>query len=112
MDSTGKIAYKTIRLTVNPKPLVNKSEISSQTITLGSSITIKGIGSGGIGPYKYQYLSKGEKDTKWKLLKAYTDGNTFKFTPKEVGTYEIGVRVKDSTEKVVCKIIKVTVKSN
>ena len=97
MDSTGKIAYKTIRLTVNPKPLVNKSEVSSQTITLGSSITIKGIGSGGIGPYKYQYSSKNEKDTKWTLLKAYTDKNTFKFTPKEVGTYEIGVRVKDST---------------
>ena len=91
---------------------MNASEVSSQTITVGESITIRGLAIGGVGPYKYRYASKKEKDSKWTLLKAYTDENTFKFTPKEGGTYEIGVRVKDSTEKVVCKIIKVTVKSN
>ena len=96
------------RITV-ASPLVNDSTISSASITLGNSITIKGAASGGTAPYTYSYYYKKTTDKDWVVKKANTAETSVSFKPGAVKSYSIKVIVKDSKGTSKEKILTVNV---
>ena len=110
-DSAGTVAKKTFDLTVKSVPtLVNKSTISTDTIALGSSITIKGAATGGLGSYQYTYCYAHPSMTGWKSIKGYSATTSVTFKPTMTGSYTICIKVKDSLDNVTKVYYLLTVK--
>lgn len=77
--------------------LANKSTVSSTSITLGNSVLLTGIGTGGTSDYNYAFYYKKSNDSKWTALKGFSDIKTKVFKPTSTGTYDICIKVQDST---------------
>ena len=114
-DSTGKTAESTKYFTAEGAATValsNNSTISSTTIDHinNDSITIKGKASGGTAPYQYAYYYKKSTASSYTTLKGYSTATsaTFKLSASQTGTYNIKVKVKDSSGTVKSKTFTVT----
>ncbi len=55
----------------------------------------------GEGDYSYSYLIRRMGTTTWKKLKVNSPSNTYTYTPSETGNFEVCMKVKDSSGKVV-----------
>ena len=73
--------------------------MSATSITLGSSVTLKGVASGGTSPYTYASYYKKSTATYYTLNKDYSTTATMTFKPSATGTYDVRVYVKDKTGK-------------
>ena len=111
-DSTGTENKKFFTVTVKADSLTNDSTLSATSVTLGQTITAKGIGSGGTAPYRYQVVYKQTSQTKWTTAQTYQTNATVTFKPANATTYDVCVKVKDSTGKEVKKFFTVTVKKS
>ena len=109
-DNTGTIVKKYFVCTIKA-PLVNDSVLSAENIILGEKITAKGIASGGIAPYQYQVLYKQTTQTKWTSAQTFSTNATVTFKPAKAVEYDVCVKVKDKTNKIVKKFFKVNVSS-
>ncbi len=109
-DGAGTIAkkYFTVKVTQNTA-LTNNSTVSATSVELGSAVNIKGIASGGNGGYQYAMYQKTTKATSWQTLKSYSTSTIKAFIPTQTGTYDICVKVKDSSGTIVKKYFKLTV---
>ena len=108
-SSNGKTAKATITVT-SVTTLKNTSTISSTSIALGSVVTITGKATGGTTPYQYAAYYKKASTSTWTKVRDYSTTATIKVTPKAATSYNIRVKVKDASNKVVNKdfTVKVT----
>ena len=112
-DSAGTVVSKdfTVKVTTSPSTtLTNKSTVSATSVSLGSSVTIKGAAAGGTAPYQYAVYYKKTAATTYSAVRTYSTAKTINVTPAAITTYDIRVKVKDNTGKVVNKdfTVKVT----
>ena len=97
-DSAGTISSKSFTLKVTASTLANNSTISSTSINLGQSVTLKGAASGGSGSFKYAFQYKRASSSSWNTVgTAYGTATTASFTPSSADSYNVRVIVKDST---------------
>ena len=104
---TEEKKYFTVKVTNNA--LQNTSKLSATSTTLGSSITAKGSATGGTAPYKYAYLYKQTSQEKWTTAKDYSTSTSVVITPAKATTYEVCIKVKDSTGTEVKKYLTLKV---
>ena len=104
---TGEV-YKTF--TVTGTALTGKSSVSATSASLGKSVTLKGAATGGSGSYQYAYYYKLSTNSSWTTLEGFGSKTSVAFTPKAAGTYNVCIKVKDTTENVVKKYFTVTFK--
>ena len=90
-------------------PLANNSEISTNEIVLGNSVTINAKADGGEGDYTYAVLYKKKADTKWTVKQNYSTVDTITVKPAKATDYDICVKVQDSTGNIVKKFFTVKV---
>ena len=110
-DSAGTIKSKTFTVYVSGGTLLNKSTLSSTSITCGTKVTIKGAATGGTMPYKYTYYYKKSSATSWTTLGTENTTNTeASFTPGSATTYNIKVVIKDAKGTAASKSLTLTVK--
>ena len=91
-------------------PLANNSIISASSIDLGSSATVTASGSGGTAPYTYAVYYKLSSATYYSTVSGFSSTSKVKVTPTAAGTYNVRVRVKDSTDAYTDKNFTLTVK--
>lgn len=91
-DSAGNVATDTTRVEVALQPLVAEAG-SSLTGSVGDTVLIQGIGSGGIGAITYQWTTVPAVSPA-ELLGASTVSPTF--TPSSPGDYTFTLTVTDS----------------
>ena len=96
-DANGTEVKKFFTLTVNPvTELKNNSTISATSITLGHTVTLKGVASGGLTSYKYAYSYKHSSETAYTVIKSYSTTSSTTWKPTQTGTYSVCVKVKDA----------------
>ena len=110
-DSTGAVARTSFDVTVTGG-LTNKTTLSSTSVALGSTITIKWAASGGTSPYTYAVYYKLSSESSYTTLQYFSTTRTVSFTPTSSGTYSIVTKVKDSTGAVARTAFDVTVKKS
>ena len=98
-DSNGAVAKKYLKLAV--KLLVNNSSVSETEIEKGNSVILKGVASGGNGSCQYAYFVKKPNSSSWTTLKNFSTVKSVRFTPDNVGEYQLCIKVKDATGAVV-----------
>ena len=108
MDSSGTIVKKYFTLNVTAK-LENTSEISAAAIYLGDTVTLNASATGGTGTYTYGVYYKKTSDAKWITKQNFTDNAQITIEPTAAATYDICVKVKDESGKIVKKYFKATV---
>ena len=89
--------------------LENNSYLSSDSIQLGSSVTVIASGKGGEGNLQYAVYCKKTSESKWTLKQDYSTNTTVSIQPKKVADYDICVKVKDSSGTVEKKYFVVSV---
>ena len=89
--------------------LKNTSTISSKSITLGKTVTVKCSANGGQTPYKFAVYYKLSTASKWTTAQSYKENTTVKFTPKHSGKYNVSVKVKSANDTIIKKSFTVTV---
>lgn len=95
-DSKGTIAKKYFTISVNTASLVNKSTISSSEISLGSSVTVTAVATGGSGTYTYGVYYKKASSSTWSTAQSYSANKKVTIKPAAGVTYDVCVKVKDS----------------
>ncbi len=110
-DSSGTVVSKQFTVIVNAAALTNNSTVSS-SITLGSTINIKGVASGGTAPYKYSYYYKQASQSAWSTKLANTATTSTTVKPGTATTYNIKVVVTDSAGKTATKTYNCAVNSS
>ena len=89
--------------------LKNTSTISSKSITLGKTVTVKCSANGGQAPYKFAVYYKLSTASKWTTAQSYKENTIVKFTPKHSGKYNVSVKVKSANDTIIKKSFTVTV---
>ena len=101
-DSSGMFVQKAFVIRVT-STLVNTSAVSSDSVSLGGSVTINASAQKGSGNYKYAVLYRPESGENWTRLQDYSDNASVSFKPKAAVKYVIRVKVKDSDNNVAVK---------
>ncbi len=107
-DSSGTIVGKDFTVKVT-KALTNNSKLSATSIKLGDTLKATASASGGTSPYQYQLRYKKTSDTTWKTAVNYSKLTSMSYKPTARGTYDICVKIKDSSGTIVKKFFTVTV---
>ena len=107
-DNKGTESKKYFVLKANNE-LVNNSVLNKTSIKLGESITATGVATGGTGNYQYQVLYKRTSQTKWTVAQSYKANASVSFKPAAAVTYDVCVKVKDSSGAEVKKFFTVQV---
>lgn len=95
---------------VNPL-LVNNSTITT-TAEVGDPVVLNARAAGGTGEYTYALKYKKSTSSTWKTIGTnYGTQSTGSFTPKSAGTYNIAIKVKDSSGKIKTKTFTVNIKA-
>ena len=110
-DSDWTEESKTFDITVTAAQtaLVNNSTIAKTTITLGEKVSVTCAGEGGTAPYVYGVYYKKTTAEKWSTAQSYKDNANVTFKPGSAVTYDVCVKVKDSTGKIEKKYFTVKV---
>jgi len=107
-DAKGTVVNKDITLKATAT-LKNASTLSATSITLGKSITITGKATGGTTPYKYAAYYKKATSTAYSKIRDYSTTATMTVTPAAATNYDVRVKVKDASGKVINKDFTVKV---
>ncbi len=102
-DSAGRVVSKYFDINVYKSLPTNKSTVSSFSVSLNSTVTIKGAASGGTSPYQYSYQYRYSSDSEYTTIKGYSTATSASFKPTKSGLYKILINVKDSAGGVVSK---------
>ncbi len=113
-DQKGATAQTELELTVTKaeNSLANNSTLSSYSIALGNSTSVKGAASGGNSPYQYVFYYKLSSASSFTQLKALNTTSTATFKPSEGGTYTIRTKVKDNNGNWAVKDLTLQVAGN
>jgi len=107
-DEAGTIVKKSLKFTIN-EPLKNTSKISPSNIVLGNSIKVTCSSTGGAGTKSYAVWYKQKSSTSWTKASDYSTKTTVTVTPKHTGDYDIRIKAKDESGKIVNKTITATI---
>ncbi len=110
-SSSNVVAKDYADLTVTGSSLRNVSEISTRSIDLGQSVTLKGSAAEGTAPYQYAYYYKHSTSKNWTTQKSYSTTSRVDVKPAKTGTYNVCIKVKDAKGIVVKKYFDVIVKA-
>ncbi len=102
----------TVKTKSSATALENNSTLSSTNITLGSSVTANAKATGGTGTYTYAVYYKQTSQTSWTTAQNFGTNATVTFKPAKAVTYDVCVKVKDSSGTIEKKYFTVTVTSN
>ena len=108
-DSAGSISKKYFTINVVAAPLTNKSTVSSKSIRLGGSVTVKASASGGTGGYRYAVLYKKSDKSSWTTKQSYSTNTAVTIKPAAAVDYDIMVKARDSSGAVENKKFMVSV---
>ena len=89
--------------------LENNSYLSSDSIQLGSTVTVIASGKGGKGSLQYAVYYKKTFESKWTVAQDYNTNTTVSITPAKVTDYDICVKVKDKNGSIEKKYFVVSV---
>ena len=89
--------------------LSNTSSVSSETAALGDPIIIHASAEGGRGDYMYEVDYKNVSASDWTVLQDSDANDMITFLPPAAGTYDVLVKVKDSSGMTADKTFSVTV---
>ena len=89
--------------------LENNSYLSSDSIQLGSTVTVIASGKGGEGDLQYAVYYKKQSESKWTVAQNYNASTTVPIPPAKATNYDICVKVKDSSGTVEKKYFVVSV---
>ena len=112
-DSAGSIVAKTFTVkatAASTAALANSSTISATSVALGKSVTVTGAATGGTSPYKYHVSYKKSSSDTYSVVQDYSTNKSVTIKPSTKTTYNVRVRVKDSTGTVAAKFFTLTVK--
>ena len=98
-DDYPQQKYLYLKLNVVPEPLENTSALSSDTVSVGTEVTINCSASKGWGSYKFAVKYKNKGDTSWRQYKDFSADTSVSFTPDTIGTCAICVTAKDAKNK-------------
>lgn len=90
----------------------NNSTMSASEITLGQSVTLKGIAANGKGPYTYAYYYKRTSQTSWTTIRDFTSSNTASVQPLAATEYDVCVKIKDVNGNIEKKYMKLNVRKS
>ena len=107
-DSEGKAVSKIFSVTA-AKPLTNTSKLGADTIKLGNKVKVRCYAKGGTGEYTYAVYYKKSSKTNYTKLRDFKGTNIVMFKPAAAVSYDIQVKAKDSSGKVVSKVLKLKV---
>ena len=107
-DSRGNSSSKIINVTA-VKPLTNTSTLSAQSVRVKQSVKVRCNANGGTGGYTYSVYYKKASAKAYKRLRDYSSSNTVLFRPAAAVKYNFKVKVKDSSGKIVSKVLTLKV---
>ena len=87
----------------------NTSTISANTIIIGKTVTVNAGAVAGKGNYTYAVYYKKNSEKKWTVKQDYSENPTVSIKPAKATDYQICVKVKDSSGKVVKKYFDLSV---
>lgn len=99
-DSKGTVSRKQFKLKVNGI-LKNTSTLSADTIKKGQSVTVYASAEGGLGEYQYAVLYKKASSSTYTVASNFSSKSMAVIKPGAAVDYNIVVKVKDSTGKIV-----------
>ena len=99
-DSNGKVLKKTFTVNVNAK-LTNTTTLSADTVKKGGTVTVNASAAGGLGGYQYMVLYKRAESDKWITAQKYGTNTTVNIKCVKATDYNICVKVKDASGKLV-----------
>ena len=108
-DADGKISKKAINVNVVDNRLVNNSFAESYEIEYGDKLRLTGSASCGTGDYMFAYYCRPAGAEKWTTIKGYSYNENVEYIPRKTGEYEVVIRARDSSGKVVKKRFTVNV---
>lgn len=105
----GFMSYKkSFKITVK-RELFNDSLLSSAFIQNGDTVELIGRSRGGEGDISYGFYYKASDSEEWSVLSAYSSADSIKWRPRNLGTYDICIKVKDATGQLKKKYYNLTV---
>lgn len=107
-DSRGTVEKKYFTLSVTA-PLENDSTISATSISKGESVIVKADAAGGTGSYGYAVYYKKGSSSSWTTVQRYSTNSRVSIKPSASGTYDICVKVRDSSGSISKKYFTVIV---
>lgn len=108
-DDSGTMEKKYFTVSVNNGVLKNTSTISSQSISIGESVTVNASATGGNGSYKYAVYYKQSTDSPWTTKQSFSDNKTVSINLSKAVKYDICVKVKDNNGTIEKKYFTVSV---
>ncbi len=108
VDANKKVAKKSHTLFVNPK-LSMKASVSSKSVAVGDTVTLRCQGKDGVSAYQYAYYYRMSGAEKWCTIQNFGSSTSVTFKPKKAGQYEVAMKVKDAKNHIVKTYEKVTV---
>lgn len=91
------------------EPLENTSAISSESIRIGSTVTMNASAAGGTHAYTYAFLYSPVSEEAWTVLQDFGTASSCSFKPSLKGDYYLCIKVRDSSGNVVAKTFFLTV---
>ena len=107
-DSRGTVEKKYFTLKVTA-PLENDSTISATSISKGAFVTVKADATGGTGSYEYAVYYKKASSSTWTTAQSFKTNAKITVTPSGTGSYDICVKVRDSSGSISKKYFSVNV---
>ena len=107
-DAKNNVVNKDFTIKVTAE-LKNLSEISAQKLVKGKNVTVTCSGSGGTAPYTYAVYYKQRSQTSWTCAQSYSSKTVVRISPKAATVYQIRVKLKDASGKIVNKDFTLTV---
>jgi len=99
MTSAGNSPAEVV-LSFTVVDLVNNSNISTNSTTVGSAVSVNGKATGGSGNYEYKYTVMHPDDTEHRYYiigSGFVNTSSASFTPDKTGQHKIFVTVRDKT---------------
>lgn len=109
ITATSGTVKATCSITVEPAEFSNNSVISSDKIKQGQSVMITGLADGAKAPYQYAAFYKKTGTNTWTCAKSYGTESEIQITPKNIASYDVRIKIKDSDGKVANKDFDLTV---
>ena len=109
-DAAGTVAKAYFNFTIAPSTPTLKINLSASSITLGKTVKVTAVGSGGTAPYEYAVFYKRASASSWTTKQKFRVNNTVTIKPLHTGTYQICVKVKDQSGSITKLYKNVTVK--
>ena len=95
-DKSGKVVSKYFEVEVR-QPLQNNTQLNSGRLVAGQTLVIYGQAEGGIGGYEFEYSYEKDGESESHMIKEFSSDTTAEQVMTEVGSYNILVRLRDST---------------